>query len=1281
MRHSARYFFLLFVPVVVVSGIILADPVEVSAQTISYVALPDEIGSGLQSLELRARLSDSQHGGTTVRVQSADTMLAFVSDGEQTPGTEFVDIFVPNGSIDAFFFIQTVEDTTGNVSITASATGFASEIDSVDIVQPAIQLSGLSGSVDVYAADDDFRVQIGIPNDLGTYVTQLQAARAGGPGFTATVRNSNAAAAQLVTTALTDQVVAVVILPGQNASGPNVALGGVAFDGTAPGMTEVTASIPGFFATSADTQQVSVLASTISFAGLPFEVGAGLGTGQKRVTLSGTQHGGVYVHIESSDSAIALVSTSPSVPGSLSVDVFIPNGVNQGNFYIYGVEDTTGAPTVTASAPGFVPANATVDVMTPALRIVGLATLIDTFDPLDPIIAQIGTPKADLSNLQELQYVRPGGSGLTVTMESSDAGVGLLLTLADTSAIATTTIAAGEYQSPYGIALGGVAFDGISIGSTDVTASIPGFVATAAGSVTVNVTQPGIAMQNFPLYGLGSGLQSDGVRARLGASVHGGVTVRIFSGDPQILLLSTHADSAGTDTVDVFVPDNQTDATFYLHAREDTTGAVTITASAPGFSDGGADVDVVAPGLKIFTGDLAGTLDTIDPPDAFRAQVGAPYNSNTTVIPQPVRVGSPGVVITATVDDSLRAVLQTLADTSGVATVMIPAGSSSSPLSVATGGMALDGIAPGDVTVALSSPGFVPVTTAQQVVTITAPTITITGLYSDIGAGLQSGVVTAQLSASGHGGTTLFVETDDSLTALVSDGETAAGSSLIVIPVPDGVTNPQFYVQGVDGATGTATITASAEQFVGDDALATVVQPAVDIVQLGSLLDVGDLPDPFQVRVGVPSSGNSYVQFPQKRRGGVAPLVAAVTTTDTTAARLATMSMSGDSVTVEVAAGESLSPPDLPAGGVELQPVAEGQTIVFASIPGFIQTGAAQKTVVVTNTSIIYLGLPTALGAGLETDVVTAQLGSSNHGGVTVHVEVDDTTKALVSSNALVVGGESVDIVVPNGQTDAAFYVQAFEDSLGTVLITTSAPGFTTIAQNVDIVPPAVQIVFLPDSMSVGDPDAEFVVQIGATRADSSEIVEMQLVRAGGTPAVVTVTSSDVGVGTIETSSTSGDTAVVTIGIAEGQTAETVLLGGLAFRAVGTGAALVETSVPGFLTTAAGSPTVYVVGGPSSIQRDPPLPQFVLDQNIPNPFNPATAISFSIPRRMEVDLTVFDVSGRKVVTLLHGTIPAGRSSVEWSGRDANGRAVSSGVYFYRLRSGSRVQTKKMVLLK
>ena len=179
----------------------------------------------------------------------------------------------------------------------------------------------------------------------------------------------------------------------------------------------------------------------------------------------------------------------------------------------------------------------------------------------------------------------------------------------------------------------------------------------------------------------------------------------------------------------------------------------------------------------------------------------------------------------------------------------------------------------------------------------------------------------------------------------------------------------------------------------------------------------------------------------------------------------------------------------------------------------------------------------------------------------------------------------------------------------------------------------------------------------------------------------MTVTSSDVAVGTIETSSTSGDSAVAVIGIGQGQTALTVLLGGMAFHAVGTGAAIVEATVPGFLTTAAGSPTVYIAGGPTGVPENTPPARVTLEQNTPNPFNPATTIAFSLPQPMEVDLTIFDVSGRRVIALIHRAMPAGRTRIQWNGRDSNGRAVSSGIYFYRLRSGSNVQTKKMVLLK
>jgi hypothetical protein len=88
-----------------------------------------------------------------------------------------------------------------------------------------------------------------------------------------------------------------------------------------------------------------------------------------------------------------------------------------------------------------------------------------------------------------------------------------------------------------------------------------------------------------------------------------------------------------------------------------------------------------------------------------------------------------------------------------------------------------------------------------------------------------------------------------------------------------------------------------------------------------------------------------------------------------------------------------------------------------------------------------------------------------------------------------------------------------------------------------------------------------------------------------------------------------------------------------------------------------------------------------LEQNTPNPFNPSTVIRFSLPADARVNLSVFDVRGSRVATVLDGLRPSGANEVEWNGTDDSGAPVSSGVYFYRLTVGKRVLTKKMVVTK
>ncbi len=88
-----------------------------------------------------------------------------------------------------------------------------------------------------------------------------------------------------------------------------------------------------------------------------------------------------------------------------------------------------------------------------------------------------------------------------------------------------------------------------------------------------------------------------------------------------------------------------------------------------------------------------------------------------------------------------------------------------------------------------------------------------------------------------------------------------------------------------------------------------------------------------------------------------------------------------------------------------------------------------------------------------------------------------------------------------------------------------------------------------------------------------------------------------------------------------------------------------------------------------------------LAQNVPNPFNPMTTISFGIAEPAHVTLRIYDAAGRLVRVLVNERRPAGRYDITWDGHDGAGRTAASGVYFYRLNAGAFEKTRKMVLLK
>ena len=99
-------------------------------------------------------------------------------------------------------------------------------------------------------------------------------------------------------------------------------------------------------------------------------------------------------------------------------------------------------------------------------------------------------------------------------------------------------------------------------------------------------------------------------------------------------------------------------------------------------------------------------------------------------------------------------------------------------------------------------------------------------------------------------------------------------------------------------------------------------------------------------------------------------------------------------------------------------------------------------------------------------------------------------------------------------------------------------------------------------------------------------------------------------------------------------------------------------------------------------QLESRLPQaFALAQNFPNPFNPATTISFSLPENTAVEISIYNLAGQSIKTLAASTLPAGIHQLSWDGTDEHGKAVASGIYVCVLRAGKVVLYNKMTLLR
>lgn len=971
--------------------------------------------------------------------------------------------------------------------------------------------------------------------------------------------NVAAAPAGGVAVTLTQSVAGCVAF---NPASPTIAAGGTEVDvtlsygGTAtlPCTTMVTASATDL---SSDQVSVNVQPKPPIFAGGDVTVGSGLQT-ERDGQLGTSNHGGRWVTVQSSDSAV-LVTNDYATAGSLSTTIWVEHNEKHFRYWVQGKDTTTGTSTITASATGFSNGTIIATVVKPALRLMGPSPTTTSFSDNTWFLVEIGIPHSDNSTLQRRQEVRAGGVARTVTVKNSNPAVAQLVTTALTAQEVTVGVAVLASNSA------GLEFDPKAAGTTQVCATIPDFTATAAACASVSISQPAIFAGSDLT--VGTGLQRAAV-GQLGAPNHGGVTVTLQSVNPALLLLAKDSATAGTPSIMIPVAHNSQSFTYWVQAKEGVTGADTITASAPGFNSDTLRATVVQPALEVVG--LNTTPTSLSPNQVFIVRVGLSYSGNPSLVEyQQIRAG--GVAQTVTVTNTIGAVAQlvtTALTHPQQVQVDIATSSHRSPLTVADGGVAFDPLGAGTTKVCAAIAGFIATTNACHDVSVSAPAIFTSGNVT-VGSGLQISR-SAALGASTHGGRNVTVQSSNPA-VLIAPNRTTPGTPSITIWVGNDTASFAYWVQGKEGTTGTATITVSALGFTDGTITGTVVKPAL---QLSGVHDTPTSLSPshaFRVDVGIPSSGNAWVEPQEIRAGGVAR-TATVTNLDPSVAQLITTAHTGQSVSVEIAVLSKYSPDKVVDGGVAFDPLGAGTTKVCATMgPDFTATTTACANVTISTPSI-FPGSDVIVGSGLQRPHNSfPSLGASDHGGTLVRVESLNPAVLLVAPNDSTAGSQFIEIFVDQNKVSFNYWVQGVENVIaGSSAIKITAPGFTDATVSGSVVQPALQLAGLPATMNTLSADDEFVVWIGLPASGNSSLGELQDIRAGGVAQTATVTNTNGAVAQLVTTGLTHPTQV-TVGVAvrRRQSPGTVAGGGVAFDPLVAGTTQVCAMIPGFVATLA----------------------------------------------------------------------------------------------------------------
>ncbi|HTS87656.1 MAG TPA: Ig-like domain-containing protein [Gemmatimonadales bacterium] len=930
------------------------DTVSVTVNPVPPITLSlgyPSLGERLQDL-LSVYLGSAAPTIDTVTIISSDTTKLRISSSATARGSASLKVPVPIGQTSFSVYLQSIDTIPGAVLLTASAPGFVTDTITETIVRSGIEIQGLSASQTTLGGNSNFYAQVGVPQGQLTSLVRAQSVTPGlASPMVATFTSSSSLG--LIVDSVTPAGAATghaTVPPAYyytSTSGPTY--GGVAFAPRLAGTDTVTVSMPSVTTMSVNgVRSVAVTQPVITMsAGYP-SVGSGLQDAMS-VFLSASQHNGARINVVSRDSTRFLLSLDPTALGTGTLSDSLLNGQTSFSFYVQALDTASAGASayiyVSEAASRFVPDSLSELVAQPGVEVQGVPTTWTTLSGTFNYYAQVGVPSGQLTGLVRAQNRRGGASPLTVSFTSSNLAIGGVLDSLNPATPGSQRSAhIGPniyYTSTSGPTYGGVAFQPAGTGTDTLSATIPGFLTMSVnGFRPVAVSQPYITVSNS-YSEVGGGLQSSG-GIYLSAGNTGGASVKVTVSDSSLMLIDTMANGLGHGSITKTLLNGQTSFGYYYQGLEGKTGAVTIIATEPRFTTGTAVDTVVIPGVEVQG--LPGSTTTLSPNSPFYAQVGVLNSVGTGLVQvQGVRGGAAGpLAVTFYSSPAFNDLVDSLhvGNPGPTGTAHIPVGTYYTYTNgAAGGGIEFHPVVNGNMTITDSISGFTTASTnGSRVIAVSQPGITLSVNYPQVGGGLQmSG--NGYLGASNHGGVTVTISSSDTTVLKLSPDATTPGTGSIQLPVANGSTAFSYYVQGLEGVTGTVTITATASGFTNGTTSEQVVQPGVEIQGLGLTQTHGAADNSFYAQVGVPNATNTGLVSAQSvRAGAAAPLTITFTTSDQTVGPLVNSAGAlGTTQTAQIPTNFYYTPTSVSSGGVAFRPLTPGVTTVQVTTPGYVQ--------------------------------------------------------------------------------------------------------------------------------------------------------------------------------------------------------------------------------------------------------------------------------------------------------------------------------------------------------